>query len=98
MTDPFTCIKALRRPRLLVRAARFGLVDYNRDRDLKKLMKTAATSSPATAIDELLQEEARLEDTRKSGDASYSIAHHVEVLIALMSELRLLPQGPREVR
>ena len=98
MTDPFICIKALRRPRILVRAARFGLVDYNRDRDLKKLMKTTAIPSPAKAIDDLLQEEARLEDTRTSGDASYSIAHHVEVLIALMSELRLLPQGPREVQ
>lgn len=98
MTDAFTVLKALRRPRLLVRAARFGLVDYNRDRDLKKLMKTATTPCPATAIDELLQEEARLEDTRKSGDASYSIAQHVEVLIALMSEMRLLPQTPREVR
>ncbi|MCK8462266.1 DUF6477 family protein [Aliiroseovarius sp. S1339] len=98
MTDAFTCFKALRRPRLLVRAARFGLVDYNRDRDLKKLMKTAATPSPANAVNELLQEEARLEDTRKTGDASYSIAYHVEILIALMSEVRLLPHGPREVR
>ncbi|UWQ12956.1 hypothetical protein K3556_08175 [Aliiroseovarius sp. M344] len=98
MTDAFTCFKMLRRPRILVRAARFGLVDYNRDRDLKKLMKTANTPSPENAVDGLLQEEARLEDTRKTGDASYSIAHHVEVLIALMSEMRLLPQGPREVQ
>lgn len=98
MTDAFTCFQALRRPRLLVRAARFGLVDYNRDRDLKKLMKTPATPTPSSAVDGLLQEEARLEETRQAGDASYSIAHHVEVLIALMCEMRLLPQGPREVR
>ncbi|WP_371168660.1 DUF6477 family protein [Aliiroseovarius sp. 2305UL8-7] len=98
MTDALSCFKALQRPRILVRAARFGLVDYNRDRDLKKLMKTPATPSPERAVDGLLAEEARLEDTRKTGDASYSISQHVEVLIALMSEMRLLPQGPREVR
>ena len=93
MTDATSLLKSLRRPRLLVRAARFGLMDYNRDRDLKKLMKTPATPSPARAIDGLLQEEARLEDTRKAGDASYSVSHHVEVL----AEMRLLPKGPRAV-
>lgn len=97
MTDTFNRFKTLRRPSLLVRAARFGLAEYNRDRDLKKLMKSAVTPSPEVAVDELLQEEERLEITRKTGDASYSIAYHIEVLVALMCEMRLLPQGPREV-
>ena len=37
--------------------------------------------------------EAQMEDTRKSGDASYSCARHVEVLIALLAELQLLPRS-----
>jgi hypothetical protein len=31
-----------------------------------------------------------MEETRRTGCASYSIARHIEVLIALMAEVRLL--------
>ncbi|NDW52249.1 hypothetical protein G0Q00_02360 [Aliiroseovarius sp. PrR006] len=93
MTTTTDMLKSLRRPRLLVRAARFGLSEYDRDKDLKKLMKTNSTPSPAQAVDGLLIAEAQLEDTRKSGDASYSCARHVEVLIALLAELQLLPRS-----
>ncbi len=92
MTDSMTLLKSLRRPRLLIRAARFGIIDYNRDRDLKRLMKSSSTPSPASAVDGLISEEARLEEIRKSGDASYSVGRHVEILIALMAEARLLPR------
>jgi len=97
MSDTKTLLKSLRRPRLLVRAARFGLADYNRDRDLKKLMRIPATPSPVRAVDSLIAQEAELEGTRKTGDASYSVARHVEVLIALMAEMRLLPQSRHTV-
>ena len=92
MTEQMNALAALRRPRLLIRAARFGLVDYNRDRDLKRLVKAQVSPSPARAITALLAEEAALEETRRSGDAGYLIARHVEVLIALMGEARLMPQ------
>jgi hypothetical protein len=39
-----------------------------------------------------LTEEDRLETIRQSGEASYSVTRHIEVLIALMSEVRLLPR------
>jgi hypothetical protein len=39
----------------------------------------------------LLTEEEALEATRKAGDAGYSVARHIDVLIALMAEVRLLP-------
>lgn len=96
MTDVMTLLASLRRPQLLVRAARFGLSDYNRDRDLRRLMRLPATPSPRAAVDGLIAEEARLEEIRKTGEASYSAARHVEVLIALMAEARLLPRpGPQ---
>jgi hypothetical protein len=41
----------------------------------------------------LLNEEERLEATRRAGEASYSASRHIEVLIALMNEVRLLPRG-----
>lgn len=93
MSDVMTLLASLRRPRLLIRAARFGLDEYNRDRDLKRLMHLTTTPSPARAVDGLIAEEARLEEIRQTGEASYSVARHVEVLIALMGEARLLPRA-----
>ncbi|MGJ8583254.1 MAG: DUF6477 family protein [Marinosulfonomonas sp.] len=90
MTDPTDILRKIYRPRLLIRAARFGLQDYRRERDLKRLTQASATPSPATAIRALMQQEAQLEETRKADDASYRVTRHVEVLIALMAEARLL--------
>lgn len=89
MTDHLDVLSTLRRPRLLISAARFGLADYDRSRDLKRLFH-ASPPSPARAVDKLIDEEATLEETRKSGGATYSIARHVDVLIALMSEAQML--------
>ena len=97
MTDFIERLTKLHRPRLLIRAARFGMNDYNRNRDLKRLIRQAPAPSPALALERLLAEEARLEETRLSGDACYSVARHVDLLIAVLSEARLLPRGPRAV-
>jgi len=92
MTDFPTLLATLRRPRLLIRAARHGLADYDRNRDLKRVIRTISAPPPARALHALIAEEARLDDIRKAGAASYSVARHVDVLIALMAEARLLPR------
>ena len=86
-------LQALRRPRLLIRAARHGVTDYNRKRDLKRLIGVDTTAAPDQTVSALMDQEAEIEDRRKSGDHRYSPARHVEVLIALMAEARLLPGG-----
>ncbi|GGD31724.1 DUF6477 family protein [Sinisalibacter lacisalsi] len=96
MTDVTALLAALRRPRLLIRAARFGLADYNRERDLKRLMHLPAAPGPRIAVDRLLRAEAEMETRRKQGVAAYSPARHVEILIALMAEARLLPRPGHE--
>ena len=73
-----------------LRAARCGLADYCSDRDLRRLVK--APLAAEAAVPQLMAAERRLEQTRRNGDASYSVAHHIEVLIALMAEIRLLPR------
>lgn len=90
MTDFRALLADLRRPQLLIRAARLGLSDYCRERDLKRLLN--GQPSPDRAVSRLLNEEEVLEETRKRGDAGYSVAHHIEVLIALIAEARLLPR------
>ena len=92
MTDLLSLVSDLRRPKLLIRAARAGLCDYNRNRDLKRLMRLASPPSPDRAVTVLMAEEERLEDTRRAGDAGYSLTRHIEILIAMMAEARLLPR------
>lgn len=86
MTNILPKLNRLRRPRILIRAARHGMKNYFRDRDLPRILRAAALPCPATAFDRLLFEEDQIEAKRKTGDASYSIARHVELLIALLSE------------
>jgi len=93
MTDPLSLLSGLSRPRLLVRAARHGLIDYRRDRDLRRLIGAASPPSPDVSVRRLLTEEAALETTRCAGDVGYSLTRHIDVLIALMAEASLLPRN-----
>ena len=93
MTDFRNLLSDLRRPALLLRAARFGLSDYQRDRDLKRLLRQAAAGGPEKTLPRLIHEENLLEETRKAGDASYSLTRPIELLIALLAELNLLPKS-----
>ncbi len=95
MADLFSRIAKMRRPRLLVHAARIGTAEYCRNRDLKRIMRCTRMPSPASALAQLLTEEERLNESRAAGDAAYSIARHVDVLIALMAEMSLLSTGRR---
>jgi hypothetical protein len=88
MSDFRMMLANLRRPRLLMHAARFGLGDFRRDRDLRRLVDAAA--SPEETVPRLLSVEEALEATRVAGDASYSAARHIDVLIALLAEVQLL--------
>ncbi|HDR29350.1 DUF6477 family protein [Rhodovulum sp.] len=90
MTRFTTELSRLRRPRLMVQAARFGLADYRRDRDLARLLPGHRHSNPAAVIDRLIEIEAGMDERRCRGDAGYSYARHIEVLIALMAEARTL--------
>lgn len=91
MSDFRTLLSSLRRPRMLIRAAHCGMVDYRRERDLQRLLK--GVHSPERIVGHLMEEEERLEATRLAGEIGYSVARHIEVLIALMVEIRLLPRA-----
>jgi hypothetical protein len=94
MTDFTHVLSSLRRPKILIRAARAGVIDYRRERDLKRLLKGASTGAAPQAIASLLAEEHRLEHNRTTGEATYSIQRHVSVLTAIIAEARLLPSMP----
>jgi hypothetical protein len=94
MTEFAALLTDLRRPKILIRAARAGVTDYRRDRDLKRLVRDAKGAAPRDAILPLLAEESRLEETRTTGGATYNIQRHVAVLTAILAEAR---QGPAPV-
>lgn len=89
MCDYHKRMAALRRPGLLIRAARFGVQDYRRERDLKRLL--GALPGPDRALARLMADEAALEEVRGSDEAGYDLRRHLDLLIAMMGEARLLP-------
>jgi hypothetical protein len=90
MRDTFAILETIRRPRLLMQAARHGLAAYRRNRDLRRLI--GAETSPLQAITQLIAEEGRAERTRLSGEADYSASRHIELLAALIAEASRLPR------
>lgn len=85
MTDLAARLALLKRPKMLVGAARRGLTHYRRDRDLPRLVKSAANTSSA-----LLAREEELEATRAQRGAGYSAALHIAILTALLAEAALV--------
>jgi len=94
MQDLMSMLNSVRRPRLLIRAARYGAQDYRRDRHLQRLLGYGALPRPAAALLRLMELERTLNDQRQDDDAGYSLTYHVDVLIAVMGETQLLRASP----
>lgn len=89
MTHPPVDLATLRRPRLLITAAKFGLVDYTRCRDLRQALRCGgmvALPDAYDAVNRLLEAEATLEEMRRAHDAAWRPARHIAVLVALLAE------------
>lgn len=90
MLDPLTMLASLRRPRLLIRTARIGAQDYNRERHLQRLLGYGTHPRPAEALIRLIEKEREMDERRRAGDAGYSLPRHLDLLIAMMGEAQLL--------
>lgn len=95
MQDLFGMLGALKRPPLLVRAARFGVHDYDRNTILPRLLRVPSPPRTGPALMRLLEMEEQMEERRKARGADYSVARHVELVIAIMGEARLLKAASR---
>ncbi|MCA0940820.1 DUF6477 family protein [Salipiger pacificus] len=89
MQDLQSLLGALRRPRLLVRAARYGAADYQRAAHLPRLLGAPCPERHGAALLRLMEMEDGLDSSRRARAASYSAARHVEVLAAIIGEARL---------
>ncbi|WP_220443730.1 DUF6477 family protein [Paracoccus luteus] len=85
----------LRRPGVLLAAARAGQPGWRRDPALRRLMRAEVAPRPGAALPWLRAEEDRLNCARLEGAADYDMHRHVLVLIALLAELAAVAAGPR---
>lgn len=90
MTDLLTLLNQRRRPPLLVQAARIGVADYRRGRALRRHLGWTRRPGHGAALAALMELEGDMEEQRMGGDAGYSPARHVDLLIAVMGEARMM--------
>ncbi|APX24824.1 MAG: hypothetical protein CML50_17220 [Rhodobacteraceae bacterium] len=90
MQDILSLLQSLRRPRLLIRAARFAAGDYRRETRLARILGMDRPQRSGAVILTLLEIEATLNDERRAARGGYSVARHVEVLSAIMGEAQRL--------
>lgn len=90
MQDIMTLLGTLKRPRLLIQAARIGGEHYQRDVHLPRLLRDGDTPRGGSALMQLVDLEALHDERRRRQDPAYNIAAHVEVLAAMMGEAKLL--------
>ncbi|MFU8864105.1 MAG: DUF6477 family protein [Rhodobacterales bacterium] len=99
MSDILHRLDHLRRPRLLIRAARIGAEDYRRDIHLPRVLGHGALPRHGQALARLMEIETVMNESRRAQEADYSAIRHVEIMIAVISEARILraSQMPRDV-
>lgn len=94
MRDIHSLLATLHRPRLLMRAARIGAQEYRRGAHLPRLLGYGVLPRHGDALLRLVDLEAELNSYRKAGDAAYNLVRHIDVLIAIVAEARLLQARP----
>lgn len=90
MQDILSMLNALHRPRLLMRAARIGAEDYRRAAHLPRLLGYGNLPRHAAALMRLMEIEADLNVQRLEDDSAYSLLRHIDVLIAIVGEARVM--------
>ncbi len=86
MQDILSQAMGLKRPQILVRAARFGLDDYRREPHLRRCLKIDEAPTPGKALVLLLDIEKQINSVRETNNGDYRAARHIDVLVAIMAE------------
>ena len=84
-------LHGLKRPKILVQAARHGANDYQRKTHLPQLFGWRIPNSAGTLFDILFEKEAELNKMRRLNNAAYQVQDHIAILTALLAEARNIP-------
>lgn len=102
MQDISAMLSRLRRPPLLVRAARIAAEDYRREAHLPALLGQPVPRRHGAAALALMEHEREIDRLRRDRAATYSALRHVRLLSALIGEAQLLaapvPPTPGEMQ
>ena len=79
-------LHSLKRPKILINAAKLGLETYNRVTCLGSFLTLSTNQPPAQILQSLIDKEGRLNQMRLQQHVQYNIALHVTVLTALIAE------------
>jgi hypothetical protein len=90
MNDILDRLDRMRRPHLLLSAARIGAEDYRRETHLPRILGHGALPRHLAALARLMEIETEMNDTRLAEDAAYSTMNHVDVMIAVIGEARIV--------
>lgn len=88
MTIKSTPLAGIRRPRILIEAARIGGRKYRRKTALNQIFKAKRPQSQNALILALRDRESEIEQLRQLGDGTYRAQKHVQILTALIVENR----------
>ncbi len=80
-----TPLTPLRRPKILIQAARAGLGKTCPDTLLKRVLGSGATGTLDRQLHAILEKESEFEAHRKSDRPGYNVAGHVQCLIAVFT-------------
>jgi hypothetical protein len=94
MLDIKSQLSQLKRPKLLVNAALFGQKDYRRKIHLPRVLNGNVPVKASAILMQLSDVETHQNSLRKTRDAAYSGARHVEILIALICESQRFATKP----
>ena len=98
MQDALTILQKLRRPKLLMRAARIGACEYKRVAHLPRLLGYGRMAKNSQAILRLIEIEENLNALRKAGESAYNLLRHIDVMLAIVGEGRdLCASQPKPV-
>ncbi len=98
MTNLKNALESIHRPKTLMRAAKSALGNYDRSTGLQRLLGKSDKIRPEDALRELLPLEQDCETRRQTGRIAYSVARHLEVMVAIIAEASLLPEfKPRDI-
>lgn len=93
MQDLTTRLERLRRPRLLMRAARIGASDYRRSIHLPRLLGSAHGARSGAILVRLIELEEIVNAQRLEDQSDYNILRHIDLLIALVAESQIWAQN-----
>ena len=84
-------LHGLKRPKILVQAARHDANDYQRKTHLPQLFCWRIPNSAGTLFDILFEKEAELNKMRRLNNAAYQVQDHIAILTALIAEAPNIP-------